>query len=135
MTVLFNSATFRAQFPPYVDTTAFPDALLQLYWDNAAVYIDTLCSSMSTAQLTLSMNLMTAHLTFLNQVANSGQNTGLMQGATIDKISVQLTPPPELNQWQWWLNQSPYGQQLLALAQVASVGGWFVGGKCLGIRR
>ncbi len=135
MAVLYNSALFRAQFPPYSDLLAFPDVLIQLYWNNAAAYMDFSCATIPSAQQTLAMNLMTAHLTFLNQVANSGQNTGLMQGATIDKVSVQLTPPPEVNQWQWWLNQSPYGQQLLALLQVNTVGGWFVGGRRLGIRR
>ena len=77
-------------------------------------------------RLTLALNFMTAHLVYLNQIANSGQNTALMQGATIDKVSVQLTPPPEAGQWQWWLNQSPYGQSLLALLQVASVGGFYI---------
>ena len=128
MAVLFNSALFRTQFPPYADITAFPDVLLQLYWNNATTYINNKCSALRTDRLTLALNFMTAHLTYLNQIANSGQNTALMQGATIDKVSVQLTPPPETNQWAWWLNQSPYGQQLLALLQVASVGGFYISG-------
>ncbi|OWK47571.1 hypothetical protein FRUB_01270 [Fimbriiglobus ruber] len=43
-----------------------------------------------------------------------------MTGATIDKISVTLEPPPAPNAWQYWLQSSPYGQQLLALLQVVS---------------
>lgn len=129
----FDITAFRAMFPPYADTVTYPDTVLQLYWDNATAYMsaDTApCSyfSLKLAQQTLGLNLMTAHLAYLNTIANSGQNTGLMQGATIDKITVQLTPPPVPNQWQWWLDQSPYGQQLLALLQAAAVGGAFYGG-------
>lgn len=131
-TIFFDSTAFRALFPPYSDKQAFTDTVLQLYWNNATAYISnrtTNCfGGLKPPQQVLALNYMTAHLTFLNQIANAGQNTGLMQGATIDKVTVQLTPPPEVNQWQWWLNQSPYGQQLLALLQQAAVGGFFYGG-------
>ncbi len=126
--VLFDASVFRAQFPPYADQLAFPNALLQMYWTNATAYINDCYSKLRKNQLSLALNLMTAHLAYLNVIANAGQNTGLVQGATIDKVSVTLTPPPEVNEWQWWLAQSPYGQQLLALLQVASVGGFFFGG-------
>jgi len=61
----------------------------------------------------------------LSAKANSGDVAGVVTAATIDKISVTLMPPPGLNQWQWWLNQTPYGQQLLALLQIAAAGGRF----------
>lgn len=129
-TVLYNSATFRGLFPAFANTAIFPDAVVQSQWDLATAYISnntvTACyNGMASGQQVSALNLMTAHLMALNQLIADGQPTGLLQGATIDKISVQLTPPPEESQWQWWLNQTPYGQQLLALLQVVAAGGHF----------
>lgn len=129
-TVFFDSTLFRGLFPAYASPVTFPDVLLQLQWDLATGYItnNTVVAcydGMRQPQQVNALNLMTAHLLALNIAAASGQPSGLVQGATIDKVSVQLTPPPEVSQWQWWLNQTPYGQQLLALLQIASAGGYF----------
>lgn len=129
-TVLLDIAAFRAQFPAYANSITFTNAEIQAQWDLATAYItdntNTACYlRMNPKQQRAALNLMTAHLMALNQAAASGQPAGLVQGATIDKVSVQLTPPPEVNQWQWWLNQTPYGQQLLSLLQVISAGGFF----------
>jgi hypothetical protein len=141
-TISFNSALFRAMFEPYKDTSKFPDAYLQLEWDLATSYITNNTATgcwlgMNLAQQTNALNLMTAHLLALNIAANSGQPAGVVTGATIDKVSVTLQPPPDPNQWQWWLNQTPYGQQLLALLQVASAGGfcYFAGAPVVGAFR
>jgi hypothetical protein len=128
-TVYFNSAIFRAMFPVFKDTSKLPDSYLQLQWDLATSFITnntwTACyAGMNAAQQVNSLNLMTAHLVALNQAIAAGQPAGLVTGATIDKVSVTLEPPPGENQWQWWLNQTPYGQQLLALLQVMSAGGY-----------
>lgn len=128
--ILFDVTTFRALFPAFTNVTTYPTAALQIFWDSATSYITDQTAlgcwnGINPKQLTLALNLMAAHLTYLNTLAAAGQPTGLLQAATIDKVSVQLTPPPQVNQWQWWLNQSPYGQQLLALLQAATVGGRF----------
>ena len=68
---------------------------------------------------------MTAHLLALSVMIASGNTPGVMVAATIDKISITLEPPPAPNAWQYWLQTTPYGQQLLALLQVASVGGFY----------
>jgi len=50
------------------------------------------------------------------------------QALSVDKTSVTLVAPPGAdNQFKYWLNQSPYGQALLALLSVQSAGG-FMGG-------
>ncbi len=132
-TITFNGGSFRAMFPPFADPATYPTPNLQIYWDTATAYVSDRAGGcfvlgLKLAQQTLALNLMTAHIASLSAMANSGQATGLVQGSTIDKISVTLTPPPVPNQWQWWLNQTPYGQQLLALLQVAAVGGGYFGG-------
>ncbi len=125
----FNYATFIQYYVEFNNPATWPEATLQLYWNEATTYIsnDTTQTTLTQAQLYRAVNLMTAHLARLNSVAATGGSTQLVQGSTVDKVSVQLTPPPERNQWQWWLNQTPYGQMLLALLQVQAVGGFFVG--------
>ena len=121
---------FRTLFPAYADTVVYPAATVQAYWDTATAYVSNRAGGcytggMTAAQQTLALNQMTAHLLYLGGQVAQGNTPGVMTGATIDKISVTLEPPPAPNQWQYWLNQSPYGQQLLALLQVASVGGFY----------
>lgn len=130
--ISYNDDAFRALFPAYFPVTAqFLPAMIQAYWDVATAYVSDrtggcYVGGMSVKQQTLALNLMTAHLLYLSGLAQSGNTPGVVTGATIDKISVTLQPPPAPNQWQWYLNQSSYGQQLLALLQVASVGGVYV---------
>lgn len=134
-TILYNDTNFRAMFPAFANTTTYPQATIQQYWNLATSYITDCtrtgyyegfaCVNGTPAQQTNALNLMTAHFLYLNTLIVAGQPTGVLTGATIDKVSVQLQAPPESNQWQWWLNQSPYGQQLLALLQIAAAGGRF----------
>lgn len=128
--IQFNYATFVQYYAQFNNSVAYPEQTLQLYWNKATTYVsnNTASCGLTLPQREEALNLMTAHLAVLYGQAASGQQTGLIQGATIDKISVQLTPPPEANQWQWWLNQTQYGQQYLALMQIVSVGGFFVNG-------
>lgn len=133
MTVLtFNVTVFRARFPAFDCPTAYPNATLQAFWDTATCYIsaeDSPCLALSGGCREQALNLMTAHLLALSAIASSGQTPGMMNSATIDKISVSLTTPPMRTQYQWWLNLTPYGQQLLALLQIKSSGGWYIGGS------
>jgi hypothetical protein len=129
-TLTFDVDLFRQQFPAFANVTTFPTVQLQMYWDMATVYISDNGSfgDLTGTSRQLAINMMTAHLTALSVLIAAGQVPGLMQNATIDKVTVGLTPPPLPNQWQWWMNQTPYGQQLLALLQANSVGGFYVAG-------
>lgn len=126
-TINFNDANFRAQFPAFANQNDYTPQFLQIWWNNATSYISNQnqCGwySMTLAQQTLALNYMTAHLVELNKLAGCGEDGGIVTSATVDKVSVSLQPPPDVNQWQWWLNQTPYGKQLLALLQLAVVGG------------
>lgn len=126
--ISFNSCNFRAQFSAYADVTAFPDAVLNGNFTIATVYITNrtggcYCGGLTPLQQTQALYLMTAHLLALNALIASGQTPGILTAATIDKISVTIEPPPAANQWQYWLQTTPYGQQLLALLLLAGVGG------------
>ena len=136
-TLSFNVEAFRALYPAFAATPP-TDATLQAYWDAATCYISNKnCGSLRGNCRQQALNLMTAHLAALSVIIAAGQTPGQVQSSTIDKISVTLTPPVQDNQWQWWLGTTPYGQQLLALLQVRSAGGFFFGGRFepLAIRR
>lgn len=131
--IQFDETAFRALFPAYATTTPqTASQILRVYWEMATAFVSNrsggcYTGGMTASQQTLALNLMTAHLVCLSLQVQTGNSPGVVTDATIDKISVAIQPPPAPNQWQYWLNQSPYGQQLLALLQVASVGGFYVG--------
>lgn len=127
----FDYDLFIAQVPAYSNASDYPEATLQAYWDTAIFYIsdNANCGSLTCDARQYAINLMVAHLVYIAGLIASGQVPGLMNSSTIDKISVSLTPPKLQNQWQWWLSVSPYGQQLFALLQTKSVGGYYIGGS------
>ena len=131
-TVSFDACSFRGTYPQFDNLGTYPDTVLDAYFATASLYIDSnlgMNEFLSDAQLALALNLMTAHLAGISAVAASGQAAGLMNSATVDKISVSLTPPPVRTQFDWWLSLTPYGQSLLALLQMVSAGGIYLGAR------
>lgn len=133
-TIIFDPVAFREQFPAFQCTPAIANKTLQGYWDTATLYINdnttsVYCGGMRTAQRTQCLYLMTAHIAAINRFIATGQTAGVITNGTVDKVSVTIEPPPSKNQWQYWLQTTPYGQQLLALLQVIGVGGLYVGGR------
>lgn len=130
MPVEFDPAEFRAMFPAYADVTKYPDVLLESQWSMAICFISPeVCGCCETDDCWKRiLYLLVAHLLWLGDSAATG-NTGLVQSATIDKVSVtQAVPPYGTSQWRYWLNQSPWGQQLLALLTTLTAGGFYIGG-------
>ncbi len=126
----FDYAQFIALIPEYSDPVCYPEATLQAFWNSAINYVDnTNFGFVRDESRQYAINLMTAHVIYIANLAKERTVPYLMQTSTIDKVSVGLTPPPLKNQWQWWLSISPYGQQLQALLQVNSVGGAYIGGS------
>jgi hypothetical protein len=132
---IFDSVAFREQFPAFTSTTKYPDGQLSGYFTMATAYIfPSDWGGMSGAQLQLALDLMTAHLTWLNQLIIAGNTSAApVAGATIDKVSVSLVPPESKSAWAYWLNSSSYGKQLLALLRILSRGGGIVGGAPEGL--
>ncbi len=134
--VIFNPVAFREQFPAFQCTPPIANSALQGYFDLATAYISNpncgnyrRIGGLSEAQRTQALYLMTAHLGTIARSIEAGDTVGVLTAATVDKVSVTLEPPPAPNQWQYWLNSTPYGQQLLALLQVVSVGGVYIGAR------
>ena len=131
-TITLDPAAFRALFPQFADATKWPDAALSIQFGAATGYVsaDTY-GDMPVAARTNALYLMTAHLLALGVIIaqnNYSGQVGVVQGAVVDHVQITLTPPPVKSQWQWWLNTTPYGAQLLGLLDAQAAGGFFVGG-------
>lgn len=131
MTIAFDPAAFRKTFPAFANAACFSDEQLQMWFDIAAGYIsveDCSCYMLAGPQRVIALNLMTAHMGYLFNLAITGDTPQVLVSATIDKVQVTVEPPESQSQFQWWLNTSPYGQQLNALLQLVSAGGVYIGG-------
>jgi hypothetical protein len=128
----FDVDEFRQRFAPAFDNqTLYPDATLQAYWDQAICMLsDCGCGPDEGACQRLLLDLMTAHLAYLFNALNTKKSSGIVTSAAIDKISVGMTPPPITSQWGWWLNQSPYGAQLLAMLNLEAAYSVYVPRTC-----
>lgn len=129
--VTFDYAQFIALFPAFSNPVVYPEVTLEQYWQTATYYVSDIafCGSLRGEKRQYAIYLMMAHLIYLADLIATGQVPTLVQGSSIDKISVTLTPPKLPNQFSWWLNTTPYGMQLYALLQVYSVGGFYIGGS------
>lgn len=124
----FDADLFRAQFPNQFPNPPNTDEILELYWDIAICYISNNAAGRLTEDCRRqAINLMTAHLIQIADNATSGQQSGFVESASIDKISVKVQTFQNKNQFQWFLNQTPYGQQLYAMLFLATVGGFMAG--------
>lgn len=126
----FDYASFIAQIPAYSNPIKYTEAALQQFWNNATGYISTVANygSLRCQKRQYAINLMTAHLVYLSDLLASGETPYVLTNATIDKITVGVQPPPIKDQFQWWLQTSPYGQAVYALLYANSVGGFYMGG-------
>jgi hypothetical protein len=137
--ISYNDAQFRAMFPAFASETQFPEATLQMYWDEATSFVSNLANygwltggqspSGNATGRALALNLMTAHIAQIFVLVGQGQTPAPITQAGIDKVNVTLMPPPAKDGWQYWLSCTPYGSQLWALLSVNAAGGWYVGGS------
>lgn len=130
--IALDLVAFRAAFPQFASAITFPDALIQLQYGMATGYVSADTYGDLTAEVrTSALYLMTAHLLALGVLIAAGGYTGrpgILTSASIGDVNVSLQPPPQRTQWDYWLNLTPYGGQLVALLDAQSVGGFYVGG-------
>lgn len=138
--ILFDPTEFRTMFPEYSNQTTYPDSVLQMMFDQATCVVsDCNYGWLAGSCRKLTIYLVAAHLLTIFKKTSKGWNasTGFKTASTIDDVSVQRLAPPAADQFSWWLNGSPYGQQALAILDAVSVGGLSIGGlpELLGFRR
>lgn len=77
--------------------------------------------------------LLTAHLSLLTFKTRSGQSGGMGAGqvasASVGEVSVSYVQIPNLDIWSYWLTQTPYGLELLALYEQLTAIGFYKGGS------
>lgn len=130
MAIEFDVAVFRARYSQFSDSTAYSSTVLSGYWDVASCFVSTEDYGYLRGDCrATAIMLMTAHIAQLSTMAASGDTAGVMNSATVDKVSISLTPPPVASQLAWWMNLTPYGSQLAAMLNMLAVGGMFVGGS------
>lgn len=132
--IILDIPLFRERFPQFADTVAYPDAALNVNWIIGCQYISsTNWGDLVDGGRELALQLMLAHLLALDVILKAGGSytgqAGIVTQATIDKVTVALAVPPYgTDNWRYWLNLTPYGQQLLALLSAQAVGGFFFPG-------
>lgn len=131
-TIEVSIAEFRTLFPAFKDTTKYPDTMVQIMLDTAVVYIPNHTNKyVKDTVIKQMVYLMTAHLLTINGALAAGTGDaagGIVSSAHIDSVSVTKAVPQSKNAFQYWLNQSIYGQQLLALLKMQAVVGIYFGG-------
>lgn len=127
--VAFDKALFRQLFPEFA---AVSDAVLQVRWDEASGYVSTEnCGDLLDLKRAQAVMYCTAHLLRIAATlaaGGAGSGVGVVTAATIDKVTVQLSPPPGLDGWSYWLSTTPYGLQLVAYLKAQATGGFYYGG-------
>ena len=128
----FDYDAFIVLFPLYSNSTTYPEATLTLYWTQATYYMSNIANygDLQEDSRQYALNLLTAHITYINTQINSGQSPFIMTNAVIDKVNVSIVAPPTKNGWRFWLNTSPFGAQLIALLEANIVGGTYIAGYC-----
>ena len=128
--IIFDAAAFRAQCPAYESEQKYPDDLLSDYWDMATgIVSDENYGAVRNFKRRMALNWMTAHIIEVSAKAARGKAGGFVTASTVDKVSVTRLAPPAADQFEWWLQQTGYGQSLYALLDVHSVGGFSIGGS------
>lgn len=129
-TIVFDPDAFVARFPEFSDGVQYPTTTLDMYWATATYFISPEnYGYLNGDARTQALWLMTAHIAQLSTLIANRDTVGVVNSATIDKVSVSLTPPPIKSQLQWWLNLTPYGAQLWAMLEMIAVGGLYIGGQ------
>jgi Protein of unknown function (DUF4054) len=130
----YDDTSFRTQFPEFADPIAYPLATIAAYFNLATLFIaepGSPCAVLQGNSLQAALNYMTAHLMVLSQqqAAAPGAAVGGVEiSSSIGEVSVSRMAPPAKDAWDFWLYQTSYGQALMALLKVLSVGGFSVGG-------
>ncbi len=120
----YTEQVFISQFPEFENAVN-----IEVYINRALLYISPF-SALCRDRKQYAVFLITAHLLALQDNVNNGENTGGLQtSASIDKVSVSVAPPPFSDGFEYWLNQTVYGQQLLGFFNMLATVPNYIGGS------
>jgi len=131
MDIEIDIALFRAQITAFSDPLVYLDTVIATNWDIATCYISVKdYGALRGSCRAYAINLMTAHLMTLNaSIDTDTQPIGVVQNASEGTVSIGFTVPTSNSAYQFWLNKTPYGSQLLALLKLKGSVGFYIGGS------
>ena len=126
-----NIQDFYSQFPQFRENLIY-QMICPICLSRATIYIPTknkgvLCNE----KRVLAIYLLTAHLSQLSYQATTGDSasSGKVAGATVDGVSISYAAVPNETQWDYWLNLTPYGAELLWLLDSLTATPKYYGGS------
>lgn len=131
--VTVTPAEWRVRFPAFKDAAKYPDDLLQSMLDTAQCYVSArnICLLQGRCR-EQAIYLMASHLLVLRErMAQGGGNgaVGAVASSSVGNVSVSLVPPPNQSQYEYWMNLTGYGAELMRLFGLFATGGLYVGGS------
>ena len=135
--IVFDIAEFRTQYPIF-DTIS--DAVVLRAFASAEMFISNNTSDYLTeVKLKFVLYLMTAHMLQIgiDTSNNEGRNAGIVSAASVNNESVSFEARISKSAFQYFLNKTIYGEEILSLFSLWAAGGFYIGGSTatLGFRR
>lgn len=131
--VIVTPEMLRTRIPAFADTSKYTDETLSGILDTATCYVSTKnCGPLRAYCREQAICLMAAHLLTLRERTAQGGNAGVggaVASASVGNVSVSMVTPPNQDQYQYWMNQTPYGAELMRLLAIYANGGLYVGGS------
>ena len=124
--VVITVAEFRAAFPEFSDTTKYSNIYIERHIDTAMVFISDTNFLIKPKVRKLVIEYMAAHLISLETLDANGNfvnwsdsaTSGAVTSSHIGDVSVSLQPPIATEEWELWLESTPYGKMLLSLLEL-----------------
>ena len=134
---VFPLDKFFAEFPEFSDASIYPVPLVQRCGTRAMLHVgpEAFFMPMKGHSRCYALMLMTAHLLVLAKQdydsisqGGSGGPGGSEFKATIGSVSIERTKPNSftVDDWSYWLNETPYGRELLAYLDLQAPAGIFL---------
>tara|TARA_R110001606_G_scaffold141321_2_gene280501 strand:- start:27369 stop:27785 length:417 start_codon:yes stop_codon:yes gene_type:complete len=135
--IVFDIAEFRIRYPRFDGISN--DVVLRAF-ESAEMFVSNNTSYyLNESRLKYVLYIMTAHIIQIgvDTASNGGGSAGIVSSTSIDKISVSFEDRLNNTAFQYFLNKTIYGEEILALFSLWSVGGYYVGGSnaTLGFKR
>jgi hypothetical protein len=135
--IVFDIAEFRIKYSIF---DGISDSVVLRAFDSAEMFISNNTSCyLDENRLKYVLYLMTAHILQIGiyTASNRGGTAGIVSSASIDKISVSFESRISKSAFQYFLNKTIYGEEILALFSLWSAGGYYIGGSnsTLGFKR
>jgi len=126
--IVLNITAFRVNFPLYSDEVNYTDTLLNAQYEIGKCYIADNDCTMAVTCREYALQSMLAHLLYIRDQVNAGNNVGVITSASEGDVNVSLAQPVVDDEWHHWFNSSPFGRELIALLGGQAVGGFYAGG-------